>query len=293
VASEHSIQFELPESADLTREMVILANGWVYPTDSSLNVAISQRNDVSLRGVVLEQLDAQGQWQIVVDELGFPSGKAKDMIINLPQGKVDPHRPLRLRTSMEIYWDRIAWAYTVSDGVPQVKQAELTEAALRYRGYSKLQPIARRRPDTPYYQVESTAKRWLDLEGYYTRFGPVEELIKAVEDRYVIMNAGDEICLEFKSLEPPAPQMSRDFILIGDGWVKDGDFNTAFSQTVLPLPSHRDSDYLGPLLPLQKDPIYLKYRSDWDEFHTRYVTPHALLRSLASPLRDTHGTEKN
>ena len=30
----------------------------------------------------------------------------------------------------------------------------------------------------------------------------------------------------------------RDYVLVGDGWVKDGNFNTTFSQTVLPLPAH-------------------------------------------------------
>ena len=35
--------------------------------------------------------------------------------------------------------------------------------------------------------------------------------------------------------------LRRDFVLIGDGWEKDGDYNTAYSQTVLPLPTHSRS----------------------------------------------------
>ena len=42
------------------------------------------------------------------------------------------------------------------------------------------------------------------------------------------------------------PGMVRDFILVGDGWVKDGDFNTTFSRTVLPLPTHASGRYTTP-----------------------------------------------
>ena len=84
----------------------------------------------------------------------------------------------------------------------------------------------------------ATSPRWLDLEGYYTRFGDVRELLLAVDDRYVIMNAGDELMLRFPAV-PPAPRTAvRDFVMITDGWEKDGDFNTTFSRTVLPLPTH-------------------------------------------------------
>ena len=62
--------------------------------------------------------------------------------------------------------------------------------------------------------------------------------MKAVDDRYVIANAGDELALRFPAPPPPPEGWVRDFVLIGDGWNKDGDYNTAFSKTVLPLPSH-------------------------------------------------------
>jgi hypothetical protein len=81
--------------------------------------------------------------------------------------------------------------------------------------------------------------RWRDLEGYYTRFGDVRELVAKTEDRYVIMNAGDELRLSFEAPPPPPAGWTRDFVLIGDGWVKDGDYNTSFSKTVLPLPGGR------------------------------------------------------
>ena len=87
------------------------------------------------------------------------------------------------------------------------------------------------------------APRWRDLVGYHTRFGDVGELLAGVDDRYVIMNAGDELRLEFPGARHPRDGWRRDFVLIGDGWEKDGDYNTGFSQTVLPLPSHAQPAY--------------------------------------------------
>jgi hypothetical protein len=83
---------------------------------------------------------------------------------------------------------------------------------------------------------------------------------------------------------PPAPPAGwvRDFVLIGDGWVKDGDFNTSFSQTVLPLPSHAQRDYTAssPGLELEEDPVYRRHLHDWQKYHTRYVTPAGFLNGL-------------
>jgi hypothetical protein len=71
-------------------------------------------------------------------------------------------------------------------------------------------------------------------------------------------------------------------VLIGDGWEKDGDFNTGYSETVLPLPSHARPDYGAgaPSLVLENDPIYRRHSGDWAEYHTRFVTPASFVRGL-------------
>ena len=35
----------------------------------------------------------------------------------------------------------------------------------------------------------------------------------------------------------------RDYVIAGDGWIKDGDYNTTFSRTVQPLPYHAETLY--------------------------------------------------
>jgi hypothetical protein len=94
------------------------------------------------------------------------------------------------------------------------------------------------------------------------------------------MNAGDEIRLRFPAPPPPAAGWTRDFIFVSDGWDKDGNFNTVYGQTVLPLPSHDWPAYDRDPGRLEDDPVYRRYPRDWEIFHTRYVTPRAFRRAL-------------
>ena len=47
------------------------------------------------------------------------------------------------------------------------------------------------------YNEVTTAKQWRDLAGYYTRYGEVTPLLEKIDDMYVILNAGDEMTVEF------------------------------------------------------------------------------------------------
>ena len=123
----------------------------------------------------------------------------------------------------------------------QPRKLDLKTADLRFRGYSVTTQKDASTPERPRYVIGGVASRWRDLEGFHTRFGDVRELLQTVDDRYVIMNAGDELLLAFPEAPPPATGFVRDFVLVGDGWVKDGDFNTVASRTVLPLPTHRSA----------------------------------------------------
>ena len=217
---------------------------------------------------------------MVDPDLGFPAGKNKTVVFDLAQAR--EARRLRLRTNLEIYWDalRVGSRATTS---PRTTRIGASTAELGYRGFSKTMSPRGDAPETPDYQrVASTSPRWRDLIGYHTRFGDVRELVERVDDRYVIMNAGDELRLQFPEAPAPAHGWRRDFVLIGDGWEKDGDYNTGFSQTVLPLPSHARPDYGAgtTTLALEDDPVYQRNREDWERFHTRYVTPQRFLRGV-------------
>ena len=283
IATDHFVEFEIPRTSGVADgRMVLVAYGWVYPTDSSINVAIAQGRHEQPRGLSLEAQDANGGWHVAQSDLGFPAGKNKTMLIEL--GDAARARRLRLRTNLEVYWDSLSVGTRADVSMRQSRLAA-GEADLRYRGFSRTRSPRGEAPETPVYApLASRSQRWRDLIGYHTRFGDVRELIAGVDDRYVIMNAGDELAMRFEAAPPAEAGWRRDFFLIGDGWEKDGDYNTEFSQTVLPLPSHGAAPYdrSKPPLELEDDPVYQRHRSDWERYHTRYVTPDAFLRGLGA-----------
>ena len=289
IARPHFVEFELPDAGAAARSRVLVAEGWVYPTDSSINMAIGQGSAVKASGLALDAQDAAGRWREVVADLGFPAGKNKSMLIDLAPAR--GARRLRLRTNLEIYWDRLSVAER-ADAELRTERLATSRAELRFRGFSHTSSPRGESPETPdYARIANTAPRWRDLVGYHTRFGDVAELLAGVDDRYVIMNAGDELRLEFPERAAPPRGWRRDFVLIGDGWEKDGDYNTGFSQTVLPLPSHAQPAYgrdaearLKPRnheeLELEDDPVYRAHREDWERFHTRFIRPEPFVRGV-------------
>ena len=283
VTRDHYVQVDLPADAPTDKPLALIATGWLHPTDSNINIALSQGHHTPPRGLSLEIPDGRGGWKVARPSLGFPEGKIKTVFLDI-SGLFAPGIPhqIRLRTNMEIYWDYIAWASILPDATPRLEtRLSPTVADLHFRGWSALKPTDRTQPDMPDYdRVSGSAQRWLDLEGYCTRFGDVLPLLSAIDDRYLIMNSGDELSLRFPEQKPPAAGMVRDYVLIGDGWVKDGNFNTAFPTTIIPLPDHKMHDYVTPPTTLENDPVYRRHADDWKNYHTRYIHPGELLDSM-------------
>ena len=286
VAEDHWVEVELGDDVP-AGSLRLVASGWIYPTDSSINVALAQGGHPAPRGLSLEIPDGRGGWAAVRPDLGFPAGKTKTIVIDL-DGVFAPgaERRLRLRTNLEIYWDRIGWTVALPDAAVRTRRLLPASADLRYRGFSEVRQAGRTAPELPEYdRIAATAPLWRDLVGYHTGFGDVRALNETVDDRYVIMNAGDELALRFPAPPPPPDGWTRDFVLVGDGWVKDGDYNTGFSTTVLPLPYHGMTDYADAPGRLEDDPAYRRHPEDWKLYHTRYVNPRDFHNALV-PRRD-------
>lgn len=275
VTRDHWVEAEISDDVPRDRLLKLVAHGWIHPTDSSINVAISQSGGPKPQGLVLEVPTGDGGWRPARADLGFPAGKDKTILVDLdgafPAGA--PRR-FRLRTNLEVHWDSLAVAASAPESPLETRRIAPASAELRARGYSRMGQADASSPEIPDYDVLTGAgQHWRDLIGYYTRFGDVKELIEKVDDRYVIANAGDELALRFPAPDLPRDGWARDFVLIGDGWNKDGDYNTAYSKTVLPLPSHRDSSYERPPGSLEDDPVFRLHAEDWRLYHTRYITP--------------------
>jgi tetratricopeptide (TPR) repeat protein len=288
ITPDHWVEVDLGDEAPTEGPVYLVATGFVHPTDSSVNFAIEQGTHDRPRGLELDVPDGKGGWTIGRPALGFPAGKNKTILIRLDgitgQGVT---RRFRLRTNMEIYWDALAYARGLDTDLAHQQKLLPDEAELRFHGVVEITRADDSSPEIPHYdRLIGTRQFWRDLIGHYTRFGDVRELLAAVDDRYVIMNAGDEIALKFRAPEGPPPGWRRDFLWVCDGWAKDGDLNTRFSKTVLPLPAHNLKDYVTPPGRLEDDPVYRRFPQDWQKYHTRYVNTEIYdrgLRSLRTP----------
>lgn len=284
ITRDHYVEIDLGEDAPKSGPLYLIAQGSIHDTESSLNVAITQGNRWRAHGMSVEVPDGHGGWVTAQANLGFPAGRKKTVLFNLTNiFRPGTDRRVRLRTNLEIYWDCIEWAQGEPGAEVKTQTLDSSVADLHYRGYSVIDRPDAGAPEVPdYYQILGTKQRWRDLIGYYTRYGDVRELLQRIDDRYVIVDSGDELSLRFPEQPPPAAGWLRDFILVGDGWIKDGDFNSTFSKTVLPLPYHAKDDYEDRPGRLEDEYVYRHHAEDWQKYHTRYITPYVFQNSLRS-----------
>jgi len=250
----------------------LFLRGWIYPTDASINVALSQQTAISLAPPSLEVRDLNGAWKTALASIGFPSGKDKTLIVDLAGIFPTADHHVRLRTSMQIYWDQAFVARTLGQATSHVTDLQPTSANLHFRGFSRMYRKGGRYG--PYwFDYASVAKEspWRPIEGNFTRFGDILPLLRKADDMYVIMGPGDEATVEFDASTARNLPLGwkRDFLLYTDGWIKDSDLNTAFGTTVGPLPFHAIKSYpyaAGDSYPT--DPEHQRYQR---EYNTRVV----------------------
>ena len=272
---------------DLTMSdsLFLFLQGWIFPTDASINVLLSQTNELGSIFPYLEVPNKNGDWITVIENLGFPKGKNKTLIFDMTNKFITNDYRVRIRTNMQIYWDHIFITNSSSGNKLVINELYPTSANLHYRGFSMLSRIDYSSPHIPEYYSISKGQKWRDLIGDYTKYGDVLDLLMNSDNKYVIMNAGDEISLNFKASNLPTlpKDWSRDFFFYNDGWLKDGDLNTNRGQTVEPLPFHgmisypdgADGNY-----PTSKE--YDAYRK---KYNTRKITTENFKEFLRRPLK--------
>lgn len=280
ITQKHDLIIDLGD-IEKTDDVFLFLNGWIFPTDASINVGLSQSDRLIASPPSLEVMNENGQWERAFSNIGFPMGKNKTVIVDL-SGKVSRDDPrIRIQTNMEIYWDYIFFTTSNIKGTDNRQTLVPFAADLHYRGFSeKYRKGGRYGPEWFEYEKVFTKPKWRDLTGNYTRYGDILPLLLEAEDQYVIMNAGDEITLEFnaESLPDLPDRWIRDFLIYSEGWVKDGDLNTAFGNTVEPLPYHGMTSY-----PYSKEDQYpqtLELQEYQRKYNTRKVSNEAFRNEI-------------
>ncbi len=267
---------------DKSKSIHLFLNGWLFPSDASINFSISQSGEPKIVSPYIQAINSNGEWETIIDNISFPMGKDKTIIVDLTGKFLSKDTRIRVRTNMEIYWDQIY--FSNSDINAPINSTVLNPemSNLHYRGFSRTyKKGGRYGPHWFDYSTVSTDQMWRDLEGSYTRFGDVLPLLTEADNMYIIMNAGDEVTIEFNSENLPSLRKGwkRDFLIHSVGWVKDGDLNTAAGNKVLPLPFHGMSMY--PYSSNKHYPMDAEHQKYLKEYNTRVVTTESFSRKIA------------
>lgn len=272
VTELHDLILDLGHVAP-TDSVLLFLNGWIFPTDASINVAMGQSDEFESVSPYLQVIDGSGHWRTVIDNISFPMGKDKNVVVDLSDKFITNDHRVRIRTNMEVYWDHVFFSRRRSRTPIKLTTMTVSTGDLHYRGFSRTyRKGGRYGPHWFDYGQVSHEPRWRDLEGLYTRFGDVHELLLEPDEQYVIMNAGDEVSIEFNPNNLPdiAPGWTRDYLIYTFGWLKDGDLNTAAGQTVEPLPFRGMTQY-----PYGVDEAYptdVEHQEYLRRYNTRRVT---------------------
>jgi hypothetical protein len=245
---------------DSQRPAQLVLTGWIYPTDTSLNIGIDQNPELEPpMPPRLLTVGRDGEFDEAIPFTGFPGGKPKTIVVPLDVPfETDDHR-IRIEHSSVIYWDRIGLGYGRSVPIPRphdspepleldpgvrVQWLPMIASDLHYRGFSREQKRRWFEPHWYDYHSLTTTPFWPPLGGRWTRYGSTDEMLRRDDDHLVVMGAGDELIVRFGLPRSKLPEgWSRDLILHSVGWDKDAALNTLEGQSSLPLPSSKYQQY--------------------------------------------------
>ena len=266
-ANMHSLTLDLGQWTP-EHPLRLLMHGYIEYFSASSMYAAWQ---AGLRPVppYIEAEMPDGTWKRIVDDMGFPAGLPRTIVVDLTGKLPAGVRKIRLTTNLQIYWDQVLLDNGASEAV-QVRQTEMPLAAARlaFRGYP--QQIEGATPGDltyDYNRISATGPfQW--QRGSYTHYGNVTPLLKSIDNHYVIFGSGEEIDAEFSGANLPAlpAHWKRDYFFYANGFVKDMDFYEASPFTVAQMPFHGMSSYPYPASEhYPGDGKSLDYRLDWND----------------------------
>lgn len=210
-----------------------------------------------------------GSWKRIINDMGFPAGLPRTIVVDLTEKLPPGARRIRIKTNLQIYWDQV-----LVDNGPEIAantrrtELPLAMAHLAFRGYP--QQVDGKTPGdlTYHYDRISATGPFQWQRGSYTKYGDVTPLLKQIDNHYVIFGSGEEIDAEFSDASlPPLPSgWKRDYFFYANGFVKDMDFYEAMPFTVAEMPFHEMSTYPYPASEhYPEDNRSLKYRLNWND----------------------------
>jgi tetratricopeptide (TPR) repeat protein len=219
----------------------------------------------------VEAQRADGTWQRVVDDMGFPAGGPRTITADLSGKLPAGTRRIRITTNLQVYWDSILIDRAPQTGPVELREVPLLSANLSFHGFPRMTEGEPKGNVHYVFEAVSQTGPYARQAGTYTRYGDVKPLLTGFDDKLVVFGAGDDIAMEFDPahLAPLPAGWTRDYFFLVEGYEKDMDFYAAEGFTVEPLPFQEMGSYpyLGKSYPLDAD--HLNYLL---EYNTRHVS---------------------
>ncbi|MFG0317044.1 MAG: FG-GAP-like repeat-containing protein, partial [Planctomycetota bacterium JB042] len=195
LATPHWLELTLPDAVRDAARVRLLMTGWFYWTDASVNIAAAQHDGVEFVPPTLSVPDGAGGWRETGPPVGFPTGKTKTMVFDVGDllNRDDPR--LRIASTLRLYWDCVRVAVDDGDHPFSVTKLDAASAELRSRGFSEKLPRLRAQDPEWFDYTRTMPAPWNQHRGMLTRFGDVLPLLDAIDDRFVVFSAGDEVRL--------------------------------------------------------------------------------------------------
>jgi hypothetical protein len=272
IAKDHFVELDFGDRLkDVSPDarLIVLLYGWVEYGYSSTNFAAGQAG-VRPKAPSIHVWRG-GQWVELFHEVGYPAGLQHLMTLDVTRKILPGDQRVRISSNMEIYWDRICLAAPLADAPLAIKEVAARSADLHFLGYPREYSPDGRQPNLYDYSNLDRSLAWKLMDGDYTRFGEVAELLSEADDCFVIMGPGEEVTLRFpaEAFGPVPAGRRRTFLLKTDSYCKDMDPHTAYPDTVGPLPFHAMSGY--PYGPGERYPDTEKTRKYRQQFNTRRI----------------------
>ena len=156
--------------------MRLFLTGWICPSSSSINVAVSHDRRVRVIPPRIAVTDRQGRWKTIIPALGYPTGRNKTMVAELGRFEGPQHR-VKLTTTAQLYWDQIF--FTAGEAPFPLRTTRLTPVAsdLHYLGFCREHRESEYGPFLYDHNRVEPAPRWRNQEGLCTRYGDVTPLL--------------------------------------------------------------------------------------------------------------------
>jgi hypothetical protein len=255
------------------KEIKLVFNAYI---DWPLAPAIAARYMTEEYRPKVEVINEHGEWQEVSIEepLGLPQAKPRTHVIDITDWfKTDDYR---VRIS---YWENVLFDYiafdTSEDEEASVSELDPVSADLHWTGVAKEFSPDGKKPLIADYYSTVDASGFEPFIGNFTRYGDILPLLTQVDDKFVIMHAGDDISLAFNEV-PASEGTERDYFLFSDAYYKLHFVRVLLGEdisTVEPLPFHGMSAY-----PYPDDEGY-----PYDAEHMAYLEEYNTREVVASP----------